>query len=137
MIVHARRNADYDLLRFIGISCIILAHVGVNSLIFQIRNFDVPFMVLLSGISYANFSSNNYLSYIEYVKYRFIRLVMPAWIFLIFYDAVIYVHSGQLPGRLELMKQIGLIGGTDIGIWIIRIFFSMAIIAPFAYSLNP
>lgn len=130
------RNTDYDFLRFVGIACIILAHVGVGGIVFQIRNFDVPLMVLLSGISYANFSSQNYPSYTKYLKSRFARLVIPAWIFLVFYDMTLFLYSHQLPCARDIAMQITLTGGTDIGIWIIRIFFTMAIIAPFIFRLN-
>ena len=44
------RNLDYDFLKFIGIFCIVFAHIGVSPYVFQIRNFDVPLMVLLGGM---------------------------------------------------------------------------------------
>ena len=47
------RDKRIDLLRFIGLSMIILAHVTPPDVIMQIRNFDVPLMVIISGISFA------------------------------------------------------------------------------------
>ncbi len=130
------RNIDYDFLRFAGISCIILAHVGVNEIIFQIRNFDVPLMILLSGISFVKFSSQNYSSYLKYIQSRFLRLVIPAWIFMILYDSAIFIYSGKLIGLKEIFMQLTLTGGSHIGVWIIRIFFTMALISPIAFKLN-
>ncbi|SFK21637.1 hypothetical protein SAMN04488079_106193 [Methylophaga sulfidovorans] len=48
------RDHRIDLLRFIGLSMIIFAHVGPPSILFQLRNFDVPLMVLISGMSYCS-----------------------------------------------------------------------------------
>jgi hypothetical protein len=40
------RNTNIDFLKFIGISCIILAHVDTPRIIFQARNFDVSLIIL-------------------------------------------------------------------------------------------
>ena len=130
------RNSDYDFLRFVGIACIILAHVGANGVIFQIRNFDVPLMVLVSGISFFKYSSQSYSAYTTYLTSRFLRIVIPAWIFLIIYNAAVFFYLHRLPSFKDVLLQITLTGGTDIGVWIIRIFFTMAVIAPLVYRLN-
>lgn len=132
----AQRNKQYDLLRFVGISCIILAHVGLNGTIFQLRNFDVPLMVLLSGIAYTEYSSNHYDSYFDYLKSRFFRMILPTWLFLIFYNTFSYIASGDAVAVTTLIKQAMFYGGVDIGIWIIRIFVSIALIAPFLYEID-
>ena len=43
------REKKIDVLKFIGLFCIILAHVNPPQIIFQIRNFDVVLMILLSA----------------------------------------------------------------------------------------
>ena len=43
------RNIKIDFIKFLGLFAIILAHVGPNEKIFQLRNFDVPLMVFISG----------------------------------------------------------------------------------------
>jgi len=132
-----KRNNIYDALRFIGISCIILAHVGSPKLVFQMRNFDVPLMVLISGISFVQFSSTHYTTYLKYLYSIFTRLIIPTWIFLFFYHTVEFVVSGELSTVSNLVRQFCLIGGSGIGgLWIIRIFFSMALITPFLYRVN-
>lgn len=78
------RMFSLDLLRVLGLLCIILAHVSPPNIIFQIRNFDVPFMVMISGILFnlTNIEKDDKVNIMEYVKKRFVRLVIPVWIFL-------------------------------------------------------
>lgn len=38
-----------DYLKLLGLMCIILAHVCTNPIIMQLRSFDVPLMVMISG----------------------------------------------------------------------------------------
>lgn len=129
-----QRNNIYDFLRFVGIICILLAHMGIPNILFQIRNFDVPFLVLLSGISYAEFSALHYTSYLHYLKKRFLRLIIPTWIFLTLYYISFYtVNEIHLN---NILFSYSLLGHEDIGVWIIRIFFSMAILAPFLFWWN-
>ena len=45
------RDPAVDLLRFIGISMIFLAHIGPPAALFQLRSFDVPLMIFVSGLS--------------------------------------------------------------------------------------
>lgn len=47
------RDPAVDLLRFIGISMIFLAHIGPPAALFQLRSFDVPLMIFVSGLSYS------------------------------------------------------------------------------------
>ena len=100
------RNYNYDFLKFVGISCVILAHTGVHGLIFQLRNFDVPLLVLLSGISFAEYSSTNFQSYKEYILKRFIRLVVPTWIFLAFYNIAIFLLFNERPILKTILLQL-------------------------------
>ena len=80
------RDHNIDLLRFIGLSLVILAHVSPPTILLNIRCFDVPLMVFVSGMTCygrpADFS-------ISYLTRRFTRLVFPVWIFLTLYFAMI------------------------------------------------
>ncbi len=93
-------------------------------------------MVLLAGISFSQYSSKNYSQYYKYLYSRFMRLIVPTWIFLVFYNYINYLLSGETPSLYNLLLQFSLIGGSDIGIWIIRILYSMAIIAPLLLKIN-
>lgn len=44
------RMGYIDFLKFIGLTGIIIAHVGSPDWLMMLRNFDVPFMVILSSI---------------------------------------------------------------------------------------
>ena len=46
------RDYSIDILRFIELSGIILVHIEPAAFWCQLRSFDVPQMVLLSGVSY-------------------------------------------------------------------------------------
>lgn len=126
------RNRDYDFLRCIGITCIVLAHVGLPEALFQLRNFDVPLLVILSGLSYASFSSTRSRSYRRYVFDRFVRLVIPTWILLI-----IMYSSGVLSfSPFNILCSFSLIGCAGIALWIIRILFLAAVVSPVLFSLS-
>ncbi|MEA5509778.1 hypothetical protein VB715_08375 [Crocosphaera sp. UHCC 0190] len=45
------RSLEFDILKTLGIFCIILAHTlpKTEVFIYQLRNFDVPLMVIVSG----------------------------------------------------------------------------------------
>lgn len=129
------RNEKIDLLRFIGLSMIILAHSEPNQLIFQLRNFDVPLIVLLSGASFGlSFRSE---PYIQYVWKRIKRLLFPTWIFLTIYFICIKLNPSLLDIDINnfdvLFSTYFLINGSFYT-WIIRVFLLVALIAPFIYQ---
>lgn len=128
------RNFKIDFLRFIGLFMIILAHCSPHLVIFQIRNFDVPLMVLISGVSFKlSFKKND--SYFNYVWKRIKRLVFPVWIFLTLF--FIFMHFG-FPGEITLHQIITsylLLSGIGY-VWIIRVFLLVALIAPFLLKIE-
>lgn len=131
------RNRSIDFLRFVGLSLIILAHVYPPNLIFQIRSFDVPLMVFISGLVYADRHIDNYRLFIIH---RIKRLCFPVWIFLTAYFALIYglkeilkvdfgITFRQVIESYLLMEGIGFV-------WIIRVFLLIAIVTPFLVRMN-
>lgn len=130
------RDHRIDVLRFVGLAMIILAHVGPPRLIFEFRNFDVPLMVLVSGMSFA-LSHKAGVPYGDYVWKRIKRLVFPVWIFLSVYFLVEMVID---PGSHELnigtiLTSYGLIGGIGY-VWIIRVFLLVALVSPLLYNIH-
>lgn len=77
VIVKAGRDPYIDFLRFLGLALIILVHVNCPNLIKQIRCFDVPLMVFVSGLS-CSYKSGDFWGYL--LK-RTKRLIIPTWIF--------------------------------------------------------
>lgn len=81
------RQKNIDILKSIGLICIILAHVNPPKIIFQARNFDVILMIIISSYLFFCSSStiDSFSAYIQYVWKRVKRLLFPTWIFLTLY----------------------------------------------------
>ena len=79
-----KRDIKFDLMRIIGLAAIILAHTSPPWPISQLRNFDVPLMVIVSGAVFG-LSSNNKINYFHYLIGRTARLLLPTYIFLIIF----------------------------------------------------
>ena len=117
------RDNTIDLLRAIAIIGICAAHTFSNGLILQMRSFDVPMMVFLSGLCYKTSACG----YGTYVWKRFLRLIVPTWIFLTLY-ALICFFTGPPLLKKDLLEYFTLF--TDWYVWIIRVFFTIALLAP-------
>lgn len=132
--IHSR-DIRLDILRCIALSCIVLAHVkGVWPWLFQLRNFDVPLIVLVSGAAYAFSASAKSESYGVYVRRRAARLVVPTWIFLAAFFAVAFtVRALGLADDAwdwKIVLDAFLIHEGFGYVWIIRVLLLMALIAP-------
>lgn len=130
------RIINYDWLRAIGLTLIVLAHVQAPWLITQFRCFDVPLMIFVSALCYK--PSNN--PYMKYVIMRFARLYIPTLIFLMLFFLIVYIAKtigivipytkNQIIGSFLLCEK------PSIGyVWIIRAFIIISLIAPFLYRL--
>lgn len=128
------RDNRIDILRFIGLIMIMLAHIHPDKLIMQIRNFDVPLMVLISGFSYHHARKT---SFINYVQKRIVRLVQPVWLFLAFYFLTLYIVAPNtvFPNVKTILTTFLFIDGIGY-VWIIRIFLLIAIFTPILVSIN-
>jgi fucose 4-O-acetylase-like acetyltransferase len=128
------RNNKVDILRFLGLAMIILAHVNPPAIIFQIRNFDVPLMVMISGVSFN--LSYKQESYTSYLWKRVKRLLFPLWIFLTCYFALVFLlHPIKLPSIRTILESYFLLSGIGF-VWIIRVFLFMAALAPFIMNFH-
>lgn len=52
------RDLSIDLMRAIGLLCVILAHVNPPATLMQIRCFDVPLMLFVSGLVFSGRKPN-------------------------------------------------------------------------------
>lgn len=129
------RNEKIDLLRFIGLAMIILAHVGSPTIIAQLRNFDVPLMVLVSGAAFAVSYRDEF--YASYVWKRVKRLLFPTWIFLSAYFLCMLAtnYPMPLPSLDKIIDSYLLISGIGY-VWIIRVFLLVALVAPMILKFN-
>ncbi len=121
------RDCRLDILRFVGITAVIFAHCGIkaDNLAFQLRNFDVPLLVMVGGFCAMRFSRPR--PYRQYVIDRFIRLVIPTWIFLVIFIAIRACWD-PVP-TANIIGSFALLSGP-VGVWIIRVFFLTALFTP-------
>jgi fucose 4-O-acetylase-like acetyltransferase len=127
-----RRNSSIDIMRFVGILFIILAHVlPSSSTLFQLRTFDVSLMIFVSGLAYADRKME---AYPQFVWRRLKRLLVPVYLFLILYFLVNWLLSAcGIFFMPETEKIIGtfLLIDPNIGyVWVIRIFLTIMLVTP-------
>lgn len=129
-----------DILKTIGLLLIILAHVSTNPIINQIRSFDVPLMVIISGmLSVKSFNRCNNIK--EYYKKRVIRLLIPTYIFIIMYFLLIKILKivvGDFSFKTDwnsLIRSFLLMDGMGY-IWIIRVYLLTALITPLLIKMR-
>lgn len=127
-IRNKERDYTFDILKVIALFCIVLAHVKPNKIVFQLRNFDVPLMIMVSVWISIGAVNNSDFKYINYVKKRIKRLITPTWIFLTIYFAI-YLVLGQHQSIKTIVSSYLLISGIGY-VWIIRIYIYIAIITP-------
>jgi len=129
------RNKNVDLLRFIGLALIILAHVDPPQIVFQLRNFDVPLMVMIAGVSFG--LSYRQESYGAYLWKRINRLVFPVWIFLTFYFTLLFTYGypTKIPSFEIIVSSYLLLSGIGY-VWIIRVFLLVALAAPLIWTIS-
>ncbi|KRL01484.1 acyltransferase family protein [Liquorilactobacillus capillatus] len=137
-----KRDIRIDVLRSLAILLIVLAHVLPPNPIGQIRIFDVPLMALLLGMSFAlsKKKSSHATGYIQYLIKRFKRLILPTWIFLTIFFVVVFIFcqatSLEFPYSIMTLLSTYLLL-TGIGyVWIIRVFFVIAIFSPFLFFIS-
>ena len=127
------RNIDY--LRTLGILLIILAHTSIPNWLIQIRSFDVVMLCFLSGCCIS------YHKYIDYIKKRFKRLIIPAWIMLsilfsLTFVACIIMNRIQLYSIGKIVKSFFFLNEGIGFIWIVRIYFLIALFTPLIIGIN-
>lgn len=127
------RDLSIDVLRYIGLSLIILAHVSPPMWIAQLRTFDVPLMVFISGLTASSKLVSNYS---DFIFKRTKRLLVPVWLFLACYLSFFYfVQFKVLPEQYlttEMIVRSFLLLDKSIGyVWIIRVFLLIMLVTPF------
>ncbi len=140
-MIKKQRECGIDLLRICGLFCIILAHVHPPVLINQIRNFDVPLMVIVAGLSLSASHTYN-LTFGKYLKKRALRLVIPVWTFLTIFFSFTFLQFMFLKqpfpfSFVEIKNSFMLLNGNGIGyVWIFRIFLLVSLTSGILNLLN-
>ena len=127
-----KRDATIDILRCFAIIGIFIAHCQPNIFFIQLRSFDVILMVFLSAVCSSKFDKTDF-NYFDYIGKRFMRLVLPVWIFLMVYFAGVYIFY-YLPPVTEIFMSFAFL--SDRYVWIIRILLILSLLAPLISSVS-
>lgn len=131
-VTASNRNGKIDLLKLIGLSCIILAHVNPPNKIFMLRNFDVTLMVFISAYL-GNKSVKKYSGIkgtFDYYRSRVKRLLLPTWVFLILFFAFSAIAFGTVYSLRYYVYSFALTGNGIGYVWVILVYFFVALLAP-------
>lgn len=135
-----KRESCIDTLRAFGLILLMLAHVHPNIIVQQLRCFDVPLMLLISGYV-ANYNPNEGL--FKFYFKRIKRLLIPVYLFLILIFVSWYcaslLHFSKLPDNFNtiIINSFLLLNENSIGfIWIIRVFLFMMIMTPLLHQIK-
>lgn len=120
------RNVSVDILKVIGILCIILAHINPPSILFQLRNFDVPLLVMISALLGAKTYNKN-KGTIKYIIKRAVRLILPIWIFLTIFFGLLLIlnlfgYNFNILASNTILRSYLLLDGIGY-VWVIRVYF--------------
>lgn len=130
------RDLSIDMLRFVGLSCIILAHVNAPFWLHQLRCFDVPLMLFVSGLTSSH---KSFPRYSDYILKRCKRLLIPTWSFLIIWFGANYcmdlVSDKPLMHWSYILKSFVMTGGLSY-VWIIRVFLLITILTPLLLKIE-
>lgn len=128
------RLSYLDFFKVIGLFCVCLAHIPtIPSGLRIFRSFDVPFLMFVSAGLFS-FTSTK-VNYFVYIWKRFNRLVIPAWIYLIFLTILF-----SLTGKIDWLKMLNSFlfmkeaayGHT----WIILLYFTIALVVPVVMKIR-
>jgi fucose 4-O-acetylase-like acetyltransferase len=129
-----QRNIQLDILKVIGLFCVILAHTNAPPSVISARSFDVPLLIVISGALCAQTVGYGNIGFLDYVRKRVIRLLAPTWIFLTFFFLtvlllVLLIRKPYPFSPSQVLSSYALLTGIGY-VWIIRIFILVAIAAP-------
>lgn len=122
------RLKNIDILKIIGLLCIILAHVEPNGIIFQLRNFDVVLMIMISSYLFIiNNDKNKSKIDCKYLIKRIKRLLIPTWIFLVIFFIISKTFTNY---SLKAIIHSFLLHEGIGYVWVIRIYLMVAVLLP-------
>lgn len=128
------RNNYIDFLRFIGLSLIILAHVHAPNIIHQIRCFDVPLMLFVSGLAYSN--KDVKASWKKFFFPRIKKLLIPVYLFVLVDLAAFYLTDKDINTESTIRTLFLCEDGAVGYIWIFRVFILIMLITPLLCKIN-
>ncbi len=124
-----RRDRIYDILRVLGLFCILLSHVKPPTTVWLLRHFDVPLLIFVSGAVCQLGFRGRPIDTWSYLRKRTVRLLAPVYVFLLCYFTFAAVTA---PGRFTgtaVLRTFLLLDGIGY-VWVIRVFLLVALISP-------
>lgn len=124
------RIGHIDFLKAVGLLGVFIAHAEPPLLVAQIRNFDVVLLVFVSSmLSAMSFSGYQAGKEGLFVRKRLKRLLVPTWVFLLFYF-LFWAMKGMIFSKDYYLSSF-LLTRYGIGyVWVIRIYLFCAILVP-------
>lgn len=113
---------------------IVLAHVKTPLTITQLRIFDVPLMVFVSGLSYSGRTIKS--SWSSFFWPRTKRIVVPVYIFLTFYFILFFILKLPLTWMTVINSYLLATEGGIGFVWIMRVFLLIMLVTPFLTRIN-
>lgn len=134
------RNINLDLMRFLGVLIIMVAHASPPGWIYQVRNFGTPLLIVASALTYSVIYSNRTLTAGPFLKKRLIKLILPVWIFLVFGFCFAYLISlcAQIDhpfSSSEIIDSFMFYDGIGF-VWIFKVYIILALLTPMAIRLG-
>lgn len=132
-VMESKRNTYLDFLRFIGLTAIVIAHINGPDLLQQIRCFDVPLMLFVSGLAFSGKRISNFWFF---CKHRIKRLVIPVYLFLTFYFLINWMLFivGVIPEPFSFLRMfcsyLLLYYGSIGYVWVIKVFLLIMLVTP-------
>ncbi len=134
------RIIHLDLMRFLGVLIIMVAHANPPQWLFQLRNFGTPLLIVASALTHAYIYSTRELSLISFYKKRLFRLIVPAWTFLAFFFVAFFLAGkalnegfpftvSKIVSSFTFYKGIGYV-------WIFKVYIFLALITPAAIKIR-
>ena len=124
------RDRTADLLRAIALFLLFAAHTSFPDSFQNIREFDVPLLFFLSGMSYVYSIQGSRPDQKTYLLRRFRKLILRVWIFLIifflFFNGIL--HSGISSN--VILNSFLMTGSGIMFVWVYRVFFFNCITLP-------
>jgi peptidoglycan/LPS O-acetylase OafA/YrhL len=126
-----QRDFSFDYLKCIALFAIILAHCSPPKAIFQLRNFDVPLLLVISG-ALLSLTAAKEQKYWQYVKKRLFRLLLPAYTYVIIYYSLVLLLDSTfwIKNPYSVNQILGSFTLTYGYVWIVRIYVIAAFIGP-------
>lgn len=134
------RHIEYDLMRVVGISSIMLAHANPPETIFQLRNIGIPVLIAASAMTFRAIDDRSPLEAPSFLRHRIWRLTVPVWAFMTLWFTSVFAVAA-LAGKAQPFSAGYVLNSylflTEQGFtWIFKVYILLALLTPLALRLR-